>query len=273
MARYRRRSRGGYRSYGSERAIQHIREAEALSRELGGTDKDVKEYFFNLRPDQLAKILTLYGLKHGDEARSYAEQTIRKWQTGTVKMSGMVASRLFNLLPPIMPIEEKYRLTENLWKHVGPSSKRLLRVGINSSPDDVLDKVRDHIDGVVTGYQIPSSLANRFQWISAGDVTVKQQLLNHLQVLEKSLVVEGARQQLPVMLAHLKSEAGNNTHRLSQILQIGKHELEIRVDRDASGVTLEAWRPPASPKAASNGNWVWWLLGAAAVVAFFLFRK
>lgn len=51
MAYYNRR---GYRRYGRgisdiglERALQHIREGEELSRELGGTDKDVKQYFFS----------------------------------------------------------------------------------------------------------------------------------------------------------------------------------------------------------------------------------
>ena len=38
----------GNRSVGLERALKHIREAETLSSELGGTDKDVKEYFFSL---------------------------------------------------------------------------------------------------------------------------------------------------------------------------------------------------------------------------------
>ena len=42
------RRRGRRRNYGQERALQHIQEAKDLSRELGGTDEDVKSYFFSL---------------------------------------------------------------------------------------------------------------------------------------------------------------------------------------------------------------------------------
>ena len=39
---------------------------------------------------------------------------IPKWRTGRVQMSGMVAERLFNLLPPRMPLGVKYKLVEGL---------------------------------------------------------------------------------------------------------------------------------------------------------------
>lgn len=271
MGRYRRYRSSRRSSYGYDRAIQHIHEAKALSRELGGTDSDVKEFFFKLSPDQLARVLTQYGIEHGNAAREYAEKTIRKWQTGRVQMSGMVAERLFKLLPPIMPLDEKYRLTENLWRHVGPSSKRLLRVGLNANVDDAIGKVKEHIEEVVTNYKIPDSLARRFEWISSGDVGVKQQLLSHLQTMEKTIVIEAARQQLPVMLQHLGSAAGNKTTHIAQILKVGKHELEIRIDRDASGTRLENWKPPSSTSS-HNYQWVWWILGIGALL-FFILRK
>ena len=121
MARYPSKSRRRYqssygsRSVGHERALQHIKEAEQLSQELGGTDKDVKAYFFSLPTHQLRTILDAYEAKYGRKPREYAEVTLPKWRSGRVKMSGMNASRLFNLLPPRMPLPEKYKLTENLW--------------------------------------------------------------------------------------------------------------------------------------------------------------
>ncbi len=57
-------------------------------------------------------------------------------------------------------------------------------------------------------YKIPKDLERRFEWLAGGDSRVKQELLNHLRHMEKSLFVEGARLQLPVLLAHLASEAG-----------------------------------------------------------------
>lgn len=277
MARYRRRSGGSYRSnygyrsrdVGLERALQHIEEAKELSRELGGTDKDVKAYFFSLSPNQLKSILDEYEARHGRKAREYAERTLPKWRSGQVTMSGQNASRLFALLPPRMPLPEKYKLTENLWRHVGPSSRKMLRVGLDADIDDAVEAIRDHIEQVVIHYKIPEDLERRFNWLSAGDVDVKQNLLNHLRQMEKTLVVEGATTQLPVMLEHLNSVDGQHTHRLAQVLKVGKHELEILIDKNSSGVKLE--EPSIAARAAtasSSGSyaWVWWLIGIAVVI-------
>src|SRR5262249_25101723 len=149
---------------GLERARRHIEEADALSQELGGTDKDVKEYFFALPPRELVGVLEEYGRQFGDKAKEYAIETIPRWKSGGRRMSGLVAGRLFKLLPPRMPLDAKYRLTESLWRHVGPSSKKRLRVGLDASVDDVVEAARTHIEDVVVRYTIPSSLEQRFAW-------------------------------------------------------------------------------------------------------------
>src|SRR5687767_12306685 len=105
MSRYR---SSRYVDPGIERARQHIAEAQALSAELGGTDEDVKQYFFTLSPEKLSLVLDAYQRKHGLERRVYAEQTLPRWRSGRVHMSGMVASRLYSLLPPLMPLEAKF---------------------------------------------------------------------------------------------------------------------------------------------------------------------
>src|SRR5215469_5747346 len=105
-SRYRGRSTGyrRSRSYGRERALEHIAAAKRLTAELGGMDQGVKAYFFSLSPVELSSILNEYQGKYGRSAREYAEQTIPKWRSGRVQMSGMVAERLFNLLPSRMPL-------------------------------------------------------------------------------------------------------------------------------------------------------------------------
>ena len=280
MVPYRNRSRGSRRSYsrtrdiGYERARQHIEDAQALTRELGGTDEDVKRYFFALPPAQLASVLDAYEQSFGASARSYAEETMPRWRRGDVSMSGTVAERLFNLLPPRMPLSEKYKLTESLWQHFGPRSKKRLRMGLEADPDEVTAAARDHLEQVVASYQIPVELERRFNWLSAGDVGVKQHLLNHLREQERSLVVEGARLQLPVMLEHLKSEAGENTHRMAQTLVVGRHELELLIDRDAVAIVLEEWKPPVVARtmiatASGGGDWMTWafVIGAIILIA------
>ena len=189
MGRYRgsRYQSYGHRSIGHEKALEHIREAEALSEELGGTDEDVKKYFFSLSYNQLQGIFKKYELQYERSAREYAEKTLSKWKSGKVHMSGMVAERLFNLLPPIMPLEAKFQLTESLWKHVGPSSKKTYYIGLDADLDEVSQQVREHLEKVVINYEISSPMEARFKWLSQGDVGIKQQLLNHFRQQEKFL--------------------------------------------------------------------------------------
>lgn len=270
--RYYRRSYRSRDDISHEAARRHIEDYHRLVGELGGTVEDVKQYLFALTPQQLQRILQDYEAKHGAQKRSYAEKTVEKWRSGKVHMSGTVAERLFSLLPPRMPLPIKYRLIENLWNHVGPKSKKTLRVGLDASIEQALAAISSHIDDVVVHFRIPDNLERRFNWLAAGDSHVKQDLLNHLRSMEKALVVDGARARLPVMLDHLRSEAGRQTHRVADVLKIGNHELELLIDKNASGVAVvEAYVALRSSGAPTSFGWLWWVV--AAVVIFYLFVR
>jgi DNA-binding NarL/FixJ family response regulator len=265
------------RDIGRERALQHIEDYRRLEAELGGSIEDVKQYLFSLPSDELRTILAAYGRAYGSSAREYAEQRIRDWEIGRVHMAGQTAERLFKLLPPRMPLSDKYQLVEKLWNHVGPRSKKTLRVGLDANLDQVLDAVRRHMDEVVLQYQIPAQLEQRFNWLAAGDAHVKQSLLNHFQQHEKQLVAEAARVQLPVMIEHLRSDAGQNTHRMAQVLIVGNHELELALDKRTSGVAIvEPWTARPAAVAAINEatgyKWLWWVV-AVVVILFLIGRK
>jgi hypothetical protein len=259
---------GSSRNDGYERARQHIEDAQRLSRELGGTDHDVKQYFFSLPVHDLDAIFSEYGKRFGSQPEEYARETFARWKSGRVTMSGTVAERLFKLLPPRMPITEKFKLTESLWNHFGPSSKKRLRIGLSSDINSAIITVEQHITDVVISHQIPNQLEARFSWLSDGDVGVKQQLLNHLRALESKLASDAARLQLPVMIDHLKSDKGTLTHHMVQTLTIGKHQLELFIDRDFEGVALEDWKPPSqATKSVENGtNWIFWILVIGGIV-------
>jgi hypothetical protein len=89
---------------------------------------------------------------------------------------------------------------------------------------------------------------------------------------------DGARLRLPVMLEHLRSEAGRHTHRVTEVLKIGNHELELLIDKNASGVAvvepyvgLQSAINRAANTVTGQGaslKWLWWAAGAVAAVVF-----
>jgi hypothetical protein len=263
-------SRGRAYNPGSEAARRHIEEAKRFSNELGGIDDDVKSYFFRLTPAQLRPILDEYGQIHGLSARDYAEKTIAKWSSGRTHMSGMVAERLFNLLPPRMPLSEKYDLVKNLWDHVCLKTTHAFLVGPDGDRTVLETRVRNYLVGVVTGHTIPEAMEKRFVWLSSGDVKVKQQLLNHLRAMERNLVLDTIRDELPVFLTQIHNN-GKITGRVTRTLRIGKHECVVAFDPRASGIT-EAIHVPVPPKTRfAIPSWLWWLVGG--VILVFLMTK
>jgi hypothetical protein len=266
--------RGGGRDYGRERALEHIAAAKRLTAELGGMDQGVKAYFFSLSPMELSTLLDEYERKYRRQAREYATDTIPKWRSGRVQMSGMVAERLFNLLPPRMPLPIKYKLVEGLWHHVGPSSKHRIRVGMDADLGQVVELARSKITEFVVNYRIPESIERRFDWLSDGDVSVKQMLLSHIREMEKTVVVEAVRLQVPVMLEHLRS-AGSRTGRLAQIVRVGKHELELLMDKTATGARIEdpSIRSSTSSTASPYTVAVWVIMIAFAILLIVIWRS
>lgn len=255
---YRRRGNkryGYYDDIGRQRALEHIREAEELSRELGGTDKDVKKYFFSLPSDELKQVFNDYGSRYGRVKQEYAEETFQKWKSGQVTMSGLVAGRLFNLLPPRMPLREKYALVENLWQEYCPKSSKVLLIGSDTNDHEIIDTIRFHLLDVVVNYDIPEPIQRRFKWLSGGDVNVEQQLLNHLLQKEKDLIVHSMNHRVPVLLNHLR-EHGSIIHKMQQQIEIGNHRLDLQFDSKISGIKLierTSFYPSQSP--GSTRNW------------------
>lgn len=242
--------------------MEHIHAAENLSRELGGTDRDVKQYFFSLSDQQLDSILREYQAKYGAQAANYARATMAKWKTGAVTMSGMVAERLYNLLPPRMPLQDKLKLTESLWHHVGPASSKTIYVSPDADINTVEKVVREYFTTHAVSYEIPTSMETRFNWLAQGDVSVKQQLLNHFRALEKDLLTRALQTQLPLLQAQFSNHAAMTTG-AAQVLCVGKHELRIEVNPRVTGVSET--RPPP-PRSAADLAWLWWLIGIGIVL-------
>jgi hypothetical protein len=60
------------------------------------------------------------------------------------------------------------------------------------------------------------------------------------------------------------------TQHVAQILRIGKHELELQLDRNATGITLE--EPVIATATLGRSRNYWWLIIAADVILWKFLR-
>jgi len=247
------------RNYGLEKALKHIEEAEELSRELGGVDKDVKKYFFSLPPDSLSTILTEYGRKYGEDAEQYAREAFFKWKAESRRMSGMVACRLFNMLPTYMPLTDKYKLIKNLWEQYCPRSQITFTIINDTDIKDLISKIRKHLSSTVVSYEIPASLQKRFTWLSAGDANVKQQLLNYFLQQERDITMNMLEISVPTIMNTFNEYKSVVNMSIDREIYIGHHTIKLsftNVNKQAAKIKIS----PASVKPTNyNTKIPWWI--------------
>ena len=234
MSRYRKRYR---RNIGLERALQHIEDAKQLSAELGGTDKDVKEYFFNLPKNKLDKLFNSYGKQYGNDVKEYAIETFDSWKSGSRKMSGLVAGRLYNLLPPMMPMETKYSMVKVLWNKYGPKTNKVLNVGGGVNANEIYSEAKNYLIKTVQDWEVHENLKKRFSWLSSGDVDVYEKLLNHYKDLEKVQIIAGLKNKMPVLVDFINKNEAITTS-LTETISIVNHKLEIKFNTNKEGISI-----------------------------------
>jgi hypothetical protein len=127
----------------------------------------------------------------------------------------------------------------------------------------------------VVHYDIPEPLQNRFNWLSGGDVNIKQQLLNYFLQKERELITHAMNHRLPVLLKHL-DEHGQNIHKMSQKIEIGKHNLSLEFNSKVSGIQLMERSSYYSRISSASRDWgrIWFIIIVILIIlASFFFRK
>jgi len=257
-------------STGREYAQAHIQAGIEFSDEVGEADVIVKNAFFSLSSKALGPLLDKYEALYGTAPRDYAQQTIPKWRSGKVHMSGLVAKRLFDLMPPLMPLSQKNQIVEKIWKHYGPYSKGYLYVGPDVDRDALLAEIEKYFASLDVMHEIPEDLEDRFDWISSNDVTVKQQLLNYFIGQQRKVALASAKLNLGVIIDQMNAESAPQIKKLSHTAFVGNHQLEIKADRLRNGFLFSnSDRHMTRPKATSN--WKGWLVAAGIIVGFYIY--
>ncbi len=262
----RRHRSGRSSSYGREAALRHIEEAKEFSAEIGGSDKDVKEYFFSLSASELESLLNSYGAKFGSVKELYARDAYSQWKSGSRKMSGLVAKRLFDHLPPRMPLDKKYELAGNVWKHFGPSSRHSIMVGPEAPVESVLALACEKLEKSVNEYSLPEAVQNRFRWLSSGDVRINETLLNFFRQKDRELAILKLKSEVPVLQRQIL-HSPDITKLAKSVINVHKHEFSVWVVNDLAGLVKEGAPVPAvkSRRDDSGANWFLYLVLGAAV--------
>jgi hypothetical protein len=233
LARYRRHRRRKPLSEGQRAALEHIQQGQRLSAELGGLDKDVKIFLFSRSGNEVARLLDAYEAQFGAKAREYAEDTIPAWRCGTTQMSGLVAERLFRLLPRFMNLSDKLNLAKRLWEHTSPSSNKTFVVPPDVAPESLRDTLTQHLEQVVVPHAWPRQMEARFEWLAAEDVQAKQRLMNVLREEEARVLATAIADHVTPLINHLQASQEHAVVRASHAFAVGKHRVLIEFRKPA----------------------------------------
>lgn len=261
-------------------AKAHIESAKRLSQELGGTDSDVKKWFFNLSEDNLKRIFEDYKSKHGSEAYKYAIKTYPKWQAGKTNMSGLVAERLFSILPKYMTIKEKYKLVDSLWDHVSPKEQSIILIGNITPINESIKIIKNEIMNLSTNWKIPEGLKKRFIWLDSDDSNIYESFLSHIKENEKrqaSFIIEN---QIPVLEKKFKEDWMDVSQNLKYEIIIGKQKITVIIGNTESEtvcMSLDAYntqirkRRMAIQMAIQKSNQEKFIIGFIVFLCFLIF--
>jgi len=174
MSRYYR----GYRrrSYSRSYWRQHSSERDQLSAAVGGIDKDIERIFLNLPTHKLESVFMRYGREHGSSALSYARNTYPSWKSGAVRMSGMVAQRILNLVPTVLDSDIRFDLV----KKVRDAHRTKVNKHVRCEPHEWRTKVAPEVGELLASssrFQLPASAVSRIRWLADGDSQAAQRLL------------------------------------------------------------------------------------------------
>lgn len=259
------RSRTYASAAGQEAARRHIEEAREFDKEMGGAVSDVKKYFFELKKSELNELFSDYGRRYGAPKEAYARQAFCRWKSGCTKMSGRVVKRLFALLPSGMPIAAKLALAANVWRHFGANSIHHFTVGPNADVMLVMGKIYEALTAEIRDYNIPENVKDRFDWLAAGDISVKEHLLNYFTQMDKKIAIDSLHAQLPVLQAQMRDHSGH-IGSIHTKIEINEHSVEIWID-PRLGATFREGQPEPKQTASGTAGAVWFLIAVAVIVA------
>jgi hypothetical protein len=263
---YYRRQRRYTANYRAAQA--HIEEARAFEDAIGDPVKDVKQYFLEMNSGELTALFKDYGARYGRAAENYARTTFPKWKAGSTTMSGLVAKRIFEFLPPRLPPAVKLELARNIWTHFGSKSSHHFTVGPSADIEAVMVAIVSKLDDYVADYTIPDEIKERFDWLSEGDIEAKEALLNYFRKLDGTVAADSLRLRLPILQAQMQNHE-STTSLITTSFDVHGHHFEISID-ERLGADFHEGRPTARQRIRKADDGLFWFVVVFGGFIFFL---
>ena len=128
-----------------------------------------------------------------------------------------------------------------------------------------METVRNHFEQVVRDYTVPEPLKMRFKWLSEGDVSVQEKLLNHFMHMDRLMMAQALNQKAGIFLNQIRIN-GAVTQKLSQEIVVGNHKVVLNFSAKGNGVAKGTMPADEDWDAL---RWLFWIIVAISVCYYF----
>ncbi len=205
-----------YRGHWGRRSWQGPRATDILA-DVGGIDSDVEKAFLSLSSSRLAQVFAAYAGRYGAGPAQYARRSYEEWKEGTKRVSGKTLVRLLEVVPPVLPFDQRLELVRTLRNELLAGRRVLIDV---LGPEDLraVDRAAEELIQEATSRKIPSRLKNRLAWLSMGDAVVGERLLAEAD----RITAEDARRILKQEMQNLE-----RLYRSSEEIRDANHRIAL----------------------------------------------
>ena len=141
-------------------------------------------------------------------------------------------------------------------------------MGPEVSEQELLERIKVHFDKEINGHKINETITNRFKWLSAKDVQLKENLLNYYESLEKKCLKEGIKQRIPSLLKALRQREGS-VSAFNQKTSFGRHVVFVEISPQYEGISESK---PYVSSSESGSVFSWCILIGFLALLYFLFK-
>ncbi|ADC73142.1 hypothetical protein TK90_2655 (plasmid) [Thioalkalivibrio sp. K90mix] len=206
----------GGRALSSEqrRALEHIEDFKRLRRRIGPPFVDeVLDTLFRLSEEQLDALFDNYRRAFGSSAHDYAIETLPRWRSGRVKMSGKTATRFLNLVPRQLPEVDQLELLLELCEyHTG---KRRESVEIDrDNPEAARRPMHAAIVRIANAsavQNLPEHVTHTVNWLKSREGRVLRAMLADIERQDHQTEQERVEERWAAIAAYIQERTARGS--------------------------------------------------------------